>query len=892
MSIHNGVVGLVGRTADIHAIAAGVLDPAIGGVLVCGARGVGKSAVVDGVLRQLQGRVVPVTIHADASLEEVPYGALGPVFREDFPSNLDSPLSVLRTVRSALGSMAADVSLPVLVVLRDAHHLDQDSSQLFGQLVLAGEIRLLVLSVDSGNKPDELNALCGDGLLARFELTPLTRDQTGELCRQDLGGIPSSGCVNFVSDWSRGNPHPARALIAHLRGSGALVEQNGVWLMAGAPDSAGDVLVSQVKPILLSCSPAGRSAVEIVAMLGCLPMGAARLLVDAGGLEEALQAQILSYSRHHGSDRSCLTIEPEVYGEAVKDLVPPGRRAEILTLLRRSPVGCELLRDAGVSNRVAWELSLGYPIADPDLVEAAQRANDGYSPQLARQLAAAVTSRKFTTAAQVEAARSLLGLADIEAAAAEMWGVMDAAGDLQTLSSAAVTEARISLQRGRGPDGLMEIADRWDTNARGLSQDHAKHGSQGAAILNCAALSLAGDYGAAIEGLRRVLRAGHPESPETMVAQLVLGEALGAIGHTADANELTQRAVGETAPGGILAGHYRAVTVRRGVLLVQTRDEAGFAELLQWHELHAPRQLRFFGGEMTSLEGVMDIRCGKITRGVGLLIAGIEELRRSDPEFLLPLALGAAAFAHRLVGNPERAATYAAEYSRLQYRGSLPQNLVSDAYVAAAQTWPESSPDHGAAVLAQADTARAFGLVHAEADILELLFLLKYPLTVERFDDLAERMGAASPDVVQVMAEATATHDPALLMAAGARALKAGRHLLGAECLARAAASFGAQGEARAQRAVLQQVRDLRPTLGVIRTGALSGEAMARVILTDRELEIARLAAQGAASGQIATRLTVSRRTVEGHLYRIYLKLGISSREELPRRMSAAGVSQ
>ncbi|MHA7294475.1 LuxR C-terminal-related transcriptional regulator [Arthrobacter sp. HLT1-21] len=888
----NRPAGLVGRAADIRAIAASILDPAIGGALVCGAAGVGKSAAVDDVLVHVGDRVVPVMIYADVSLESVPYGALGPVFRGSFPPDPDSPLSVLRTVRSAFRALAANGMLPILVVVKEAHHLDQETSHLLGQLAVAREIRLLVLSTDSGNKPEELHALCRDGLLAWFELVPLTRDQTGELCRRELGGGVSLGCVTFVSDWSQGNPYLAKALIAHLRGSRSVVEQNGVWSLVCAPNSAGKVLENQVKPMLMSCSPAGRGAIEVVALLGCMPTAAARLLLDAGGLEEALLSKIISYSRHHGSDRSCLTIEPKLYGEAVRDLIPPGRRAEILTGLRRSPVGSELLHDAGMSVVVAWEMSLGCTIADSDLLEAAQLANDRCSPRLAQQFAAAVTSPECAMAARVETARGYLGLGNTAAAATEIRGVMqDSAANPQVLAAAAVTEARVALQCGQGPEGLMNIAGRWATIARGLPPDQDKNATQGAAILTCVALSLAGRYGAAIEGLRRVLKDSPPESLAGMVAQQVLGEALGAMGHSVDARDFTFRAIAATGAGGILSEHYRAISARLGALLLQTRDEAGFADLLQWHEQHAPRQLHYFGGEMTSLAGVMELRSGRIVRGCDLLADGIEELRRSDPELLLPLALGAAAFANRLVGNSERANTYATDYGRLQYRGSLPQSLVSDAYVAAAQTWPEVSPDNASVVLARADEAQSFGLVHAEAEILELLFLMKYPLAAERFSALAERMGAASSDAVRTMAAATASQDPALLMAAAASALRAGRRLLGAECLARAAAGYGARGEGRTQRALLQQVRELRPAVGGVRTGLISDEAMARVALTRRELEIARLAARGAASSQIAMSLTVSRRTVEGHLYRIYLKLGISGREELSRGLSAAGFS-
>ncbi|MGB8254662.1 MAG: helix-turn-helix transcriptional regulator, partial [Pseudonocardiaceae bacterium] len=51
--------------------------------------------------------------------------------------------------------------------------------------------------------------------------------------------------------------------------------------------------------------------------------------------------------------------------------------------------------------------------------------------------------------------------------------------------------------------------------------------------------------------------------------------------------------------------------------------------------------------------------------------------------------------------------------------------------------------------------------------------------------------------------------------------------------------------------------------------------------LTQREREIVTLAASGLSNRQIADRLVVSVRTVEGHLYRACAKLGASDRAEL-----------
>ena len=53
--------------------------------------------------------------------------------------------------------------------------------------------------------------------------------------------------------------------------------------------------------------------------------------------------------------------------------------------------------------------------------------------------------------------------------------------------------------------------------------------------------------------------------------------------------------------------------------------------------------------------------------------------------------------------------------------------------------------------------------------------------------------------------------------------------------------------------------------------------------LTDSEVEVARLAAEGLTNREAAARLFVSHHTISGHLRSIYLKLGVSSRVELTR---------
>ena len=52
--------------------------------------------------------------------------------------------------------------------------------------------------------------------------------------------------------------------------------------------------------------------------------------------------------------------------------------------------------------------------------------------------------------------------------------------------------------------------------------------------------------------------------------------------------------------------------------------------------------------------------------------------------------------------------------------------------------------------------------------------------------------------------------------------------------------------------------------------------------LTPSERRVAELAASGMSNPAIAAQLVISRRTVENHLYRVYAKLGVEGRSQLP----------
>jgi DNA-binding CsgD family transcriptional regulator len=97
-----------------------------------------------------------------------------------------------------------------------------------------------------------------------------------------------------------------------------------------------------------------------------------------------------------------------------------------------------------------------------------------------------------------------------------------------------------------------------------------------------------------------------------------------------------------------------------------------------------------------------------------------------------------------------------------------------------------------------------------------------------------------------------------------------------------AAELFGALGASRWNERALQELRATGET--VVRRGPDTRDE-----LTPQELQIAELAATGLSNREIGARLFLSHRTISSHLYRIFPKLGITSRAQLARALAPDG---
>ncbi|MGW1729209.1 LuxR C-terminal-related transcriptional regulator [Streptomyces sp. NPDC002306] len=255
-----------------------------------------------------------------------------------------------------------------------------------------------------------------------------------------------------------------------------------------------------------------------------------------------------------------------------------------------------------------------------------------------------------------------------------------------------------------------------------------------------------------------------------------------------------------------------------------------------------------------------------------------------------PLSLSGLAACEALNGN--RAAAQKAVDSLAGYTEvhgiHAGEEHIGEAWLLASQGQLASAR---ALLQAAADRAKALGQYSSEAMLLtEIARLGGAKYVTGRLDELACTMQGRLARARARFASAMTASDPDELLATAAALEKVHMKILAAEAVATASAIWRKRSESRrAANAILNITLTTDECPGV-NTPALA-RAKSETPLTEREAEVALLAASGAASKTIASRLDISVRTVDNHLQRVFVKLGVSARKEINGVLSRSGVT-
>jgi DNA-binding CsgD family transcriptional regulator len=337
---------------------------------------------------------------------------------------------------------------------------------------------------------------------------------------------------------------------------------------------------------------------------------------------------------------------------------------------------------------------------------------------------------------------------------------------------------------------------------------------------------------------------------------------------------------GAKSAGMVMPLVYEDLLVRYSLSLNWAGEWEALATALDEYEAHYPSRLLLSGGILHLMRGLARVRQGRMPEGIAELILGVEELTIADPWELLPFAHSVAAYAASVVGHTREAEEHATAFRHSRYRGPGAVPLLAEAYSTAAGGAPGGAGEISKRLAGLAAEAKRQGLRGIETDIRRL--------AVRRGDTQAADGLAVSSLSVEGR-EAGMLHDYALavlnaddaeLVRISDKALRGGFVLLALEAAQQAERCLAESTDKRKLLAVQRKIQNRMTAAGMAaHIDLVRPEQDAE--LTARETEILDLVSGGATNAEIASRLCVSQRTVEGHLYRVFAKLGVSRRVDL-----------
>jgi DNA-binding CsgD family transcriptional regulator len=213
----------------------------------------------------------------------------------------------------------------------------------------------------------------------------------------------------------------------------------------------------------------------------------------------------------------------------------------------------------------------------------------------------------------------------------------------------------------------------------------------------------------------------------------------------------------------------------------------------------------------------------------------------------------------------------------------LPELELARSWVRASSGQTSSARRHA---IRAAKMARQSGMSAVEMRALHTAVRFGDRSHAARLGELAHVLDAPLPDTIAAHARALADHDAHSLDEVAERFSGIGAMALAADAAAQAAREHARAGERAKGLESSTRAHWLAGKFG-LHSPAIDA-ASQPLPITDREREIAAMVSAGLSNREIADRLSVSVRTVDGHLYRIFGKLNIRSRDELARLVRPA----
>ncbi|MFJ6027582.1 LuxR C-terminal-related transcriptional regulator [Pseudarthrobacter sp. NPDC092424] len=834
--------------------------------------GVGKSSLADAVAERLEGELTVVRVHGSAALSSVPFGVLTPYTGELTAEESVSPVAVLRSIWSYFEELRAGGSAPVLLVLDDAHYLDEASAAVVADLIAAGWASVVAAARPRPGLPQPMSQLWFDGLAERVDLRPLDRSHVQEVLGHILDGTVPDATVDAIWNATGGNPRILDALLHDAAEAGTLARRNGIWILMGPLPADGPRLRAVVAKDQLRRPPEEQEALKLIALAGPVGRKAIEEATGAAVVRSLLDQQLIVENTGIPAE---LSLWNELYARAIRNTVSVSRSLQLFekTAAYQDTAG---LHGEGLLRHTEWALESGVTVAEPDLAAAAQEAVDRFRDGSAAAIAARVHDPSLAPLARAIQGRALYNQGAYADAAALLDACADSLADHPQGPSVLLLRACAHQAAGHPPppEAAGSAAD-----AGGVDGHEWRDALPWLLHLGDKAQPRALEE--AMDQLRAVPHPGPGHAAVIAMGDALLAQTLDAAGRAVDGLEAALMAAAEL-PGlqdslfffpEFVLGRLAASYVALG------EWESAEQEISSYADTHAAGAATF-NGSLQILRGYAMLRQGRMERAYQLLLPAVEALRLNDPLLLFRLGSALGFYAAARLGDTAQAKRLEQDYKDTSAGGPA-YDLLASGYAAAAAEYLGRDGKGLASLHTLATAAEASGRMGTLLEILAMCWDLGDSSVIPQVQAVA---GTVQGGWAEALHKLAADWDQAGgdgLMETAAALEVAGFLNLAREAYARASTVLDAEGERRRSRQAVAQRERCDHELGErFREGRFIAAAPS-VHLTRREQDIVELAVQGLTDREIAQRLMVSVRTVEGHLYRTYVKLGVRSREEL-----------
>ena len=861
---------MVARDAELHrALAAFEPDALSRGVVLLGESGVGKSTLARTLAEVLaSGNHTVRFVLGTETGSAIPLGAF---YRSVTVDATHEPAVMLASAHQTL-----EQEENLVIVVDDAQLLDPLSATLAHQLAVSGKTRLIVVVRTGDSVLDAVTSLWKEQLLLPLSIKPFTREQVGELARGVLGGAVNGRLVDELHHRTAGNPLLLRGLLSAGRERGVLAQTATGWQLHG-PLRGDDELYDLVEFRLRSLAPEEVEVIEIIAAAEVLDWQILQAVCDADAVAR-LERRGLIQLVADGAETVARLNHP-VIGEATLQRAGVARTRQLNTLLARQlHQRSHDMPDVRTRIQLAQFMMHSDLPPEPDvIIDAAARAvtmsNVVFGEKLARFAfehggglpAAMVLAEAVTWQGRGDEAEEVLRAFD-----------PDGADELLTVRWGCLRAANLFWGCGRVDAARAVLA-----NAKDRVNSGAMLGLAAAMEVSFAFFS--GDLSTAITtGLVVCETEAGPRAAAW--AAMSTSWALALSGRFSDCHRIADAgsqaaALGESGPQRF------AIGVAEVMALTAAGD-------LRGADLVCERYAAVAAG-VREAEAIVKVVVGLANFARGALGPASEALHESVAAILTGFPSGWLMLVAALLAQAEAGQKHsdvAASALKLSEDANgphvtvfLPELELARAWVRASCGQMTSAQKHA---IRAAEVARQSGMCAVEMRALHTAVRFGDRSHATRLGQLARILGASLADAIAAHARALADHDADLLDEVADRFSGIGAMALAADAAAQAAREHARAGERAKGLESSARVHWLAGKFG-LHSPAIDAVTQPLPI-TGREREIAAMVSAGLSNREIADRLCVSVRTVDGHLYRIFAKLDIRNREQLARLIAPA----